>query len=76
MIGQKDTAVIKISVTEWEKNAVKLLAEGKAVPEIADQIQEAETRKVEYKISKLKTRLGCETAAQLVAFFLRNKLID
>jgi len=72
---EKDTALLTISVTDWEKRAVSLLAEGRSVPDIAAK-ESSSSRAIEYQLSKLKSKCNCETAAQLVAFFLRNKLID
>jgi len=74
-VGMKSEVTIDISVDEFEKRAVGLLAEGFSVPGIGKEIKK-ESRYVEYRLGKLKTRLQCSTTSQLVAFFIRNKLID
>lgn len=71
----KATVSIDISVSEWEKKVVSLLAEGYTIPDIEPEIKD-DSRAIEYKLSKLKIRLNCRTAAHLVSFFIRNKLID
>lgn len=72
---ERDTVSIDILVTDWEKDVVMRLSEGKTVPEISSEIK-LDARSVEYRLSKLKTKILCKTSAGLVAFFLRNKLID
>lgn len=74
-VRMKSEVTIDISVDEFEKKAVSFLAQGLSVPEIGKEIKK-ESRYIEYRLGKLKTRLQCTTASQLVAFFLRNKLID
>lgn len=71
----KSTVTIDISVSDWDKKVVNYLASGLSVSKIGKEFK-MDDRSVEYKIAKLKTRLQCNTAAQLVAYFLRNKLID
>ena len=71
----KSTVTIDISVSDDEKKIVGCLAKGLSVSEVGKEVK-TETRVLEYKIAKLKARLQCDTAAQLVAYFLRNKLID
>jgi DNA-binding NarL/FixJ family response regulator len=75
MSPDKDTISIDVSVNEWEKKVVGLLSKGKTIPEISKEIK-SNNRRVEYRLAQLKARVNCNTAAQLVAFFLKNKLID
>ena len=74
MKGEKDMVSIDILVSDWDKKIVKMLAEGFTIPEISKGIGQ-EIRNIEYKLAKLKARLQCKTSAQLVAFFIKNKLV-
>lgn len=74
-VSMNDVISVDISVDDWEKNVVRLIADGYSVPEISSMVK-LHKRNVEYKLGKLKTRLQCATLAELVAFFLRHKLIE
>lgn len=75
MKAEKGTISVDVSVNDWDKKVVGLIADGLTVSEIAGEIK-GKGRTIEYQLSQLKTRLQCKTSAQLVAFFLRNKLIN
>lgn len=75
MKSEKGIISVDVSVDEWEKKVVGLIANGLTVSEVAKETKD-KTRPLEYRLSQLKTRLQCKTSAQLVAFFLRNKLIS
>lgn len=66
---------IKVNVTERETQLVKLLADGNTLPEISKQT-DTKLRTLEAKVSILKRKYQSQTLANLVAVFLRNKLID
>jgi len=75
MKGDKDIVSVDISVNDWDKKIVKMLAEGFTIPEISKGVGQ-DVRNIEYKLAKLKARLQCKTSAQLVAFFIKNKLVN
>jgi DNA-binding NarL/FixJ family response regulator len=53
---------------------VKMLADGKSVPDIAKKL-EINARTLERNISELKSLYNCNTLPQLVAFFFRHQFI-
>jgi len=61
--------------SEEEKKWVKMLADGKSYKEIAIA-NEMNKNTFAYKITSLRERFNCENSNELVAFFLRNKLIE
>lgn len=65
---------VQLNVSTEDKKIVKMLADGSTVPEIAEGFS-INTRTFEKRISLLKNMYGCKNITNLVAYFLRNKLI-
>lgn len=61
--------------TAEDRNLVKLLAEGKRNEEIG-QILAISRRTIEGQLSNLKRKTEAKTLPELVAIFMRNKLIE
>lgn len=64
-----------VAATEEEKKWVALLATGEKANEIADKIG-LNRNTFAYHLRFLRTRFQCQNTIQLVAYFLRNKIID
>jgi DNA-binding CsgD family transcriptional regulator len=62
-------------ITQKEVDLVKMLSDGKRASEIA-QVFEKSVRTVETNMSTLRAKTNCRTLPQLVALFLRSKLIE
>ena len=66
---------IKLNVTDSEIELVKLLADGYTVPKISERLS-MNRRTLEANVWFVKGKYKSTTLANLVAIFLRNKLID
>jgi len=66
---------IQINVTDKEKDLVRLLADGYTVAEIAKK-NSVNRRTLEMYVLLVKKKFQSSTLANLVAIFLKNKLID
>lgn len=64
-----------IIVSERDKAIVVLLAEGNRTNEIKEALQ-MNLRTLESVIDRMRRTYGCATREQLVAFFIRNKIIE
>jgi len=74
---EKETTVkVEHSVTDFDKKVVQLLSAGKSVKEVAKELSLRDVRKLQFRVDTLRTALGCGNVAELVATFLRNKLIN
>lgn len=62
-------------VSDAERKWVQALATGKAAKDVAAQFGMKEGT-FAYKMNILRGRFGCENTNGLIAYFLRNKLID
>lgn len=73
----EDKVNVKIdtTVTEEEKDLVQRLADGRTAEEIAIVVG-VNRNTLQSRINFLKVRLNCNNTPNLVAFFLRKKLID
>ena len=69
------TYTIQINVTDKEKDLVRFLADGYTVAEIAKKIS-VNRRTLETYVLLVKKKFQSTTLANLVAIFLKNKLID
>ena len=76
MTARKTSKVeMELNVTEREKELVSLLTEGKTAPKTAAKAGTNESS-LAAELSKIRAKYDCDNSIQLVAFFLRNKLID
>lgn len=66
---------IIISVTAEEKGWVQLLSNGKSARKIAEAIP-MNYNTFAYKLNSLREKFDCKNTGELIAYFLRNKLID
>jgi DNA-binding NarL/FixJ family response regulator len=64
-----------VELTDRQKNILQLLAEGKQNKEIAE-IAHISVRTVEFHRSRLMTRLGAHSVAELTRFAIQEGLID
>lgn len=71
-INQPPTAVV---ATEEEKQWVSLLATGQKANEVADKLG-LNKNTFAYHLRFLRAKFQCQNTIQLVAYFLRNKIID
>jgi len=73
VMDQENTAIPH--VTEEEKGWIKALSEGKKAKDVAyaNNINEGTFA---YKLNVLRGRFNCDNTNGLIAYFLRNKLID
>lgn len=62
-------------ITDAHKRIVSLLAAGKRPKEIGE-VMELSNRTIEAKIDQIRVAAGCQTPAQLVAKFIREKIIE
>lgn len=68
-------SVVQNAPTEQEIKWVELLAAGRSYHDIAREY-DINKNTFAYKMTSLRERYGCENSASLVAFFIRNKLIE
>lgn len=64
-----------VVATEEEKQWVRLLATGERANLIADKLG-LNKNTFAYHLRFLRTKFQCQNTIQLVAYFLRNKIID
>lgn len=64
-----------VVATEEEKQWVRLLASGEKATDIADKLG-LNRNTFAYHLRFLRTKFQCQNSIQLVAYFLRNKIID
>jgi len=64
-----------VTVTEEEKKWVKRLSKGESARKIAKGIK-MNYNTFAYKLNSLRDKFDCKNTGELIAFFLRNKLID
>ena len=64
-----------LEVTPDQKRVVSLLSKGKTVKEVAKEIK-VNLRTLEARLDSLRFKHGCKNNVELVADFVRNKLID
>lgn len=64
-----------VVATDEEKEWVKYLATGEKANDIADKLG-INRNTFAYHLRFLRTKYQCQNTIQLVAFFLRNKIID
>lgn len=75
MEGKTITVSHKATITKEEIDIVKMLADGLTLTQVA--IKKKTTKStLATNMSFLRGRIGCTNMANLVAYFLRNKLID
>jgi DNA-binding CsgD family transcriptional regulator len=65
----------EIKVTDDEKKWLSMLATGKSTDDVAKEI-EMKPGTFAYKLNLLRAKLGCENMAALIAYSIRNKLIE
>lgn len=63
------------TATDEEKKWVKMLSEGKLVTEVAKELK-VNTDTFSYHLANLRKKFGCKNSKELIALFLRNKLIE
>lgn len=66
---------VEVTVTDEEKKWVGWLSKGETARDIAKRINLNENT-FAYKLNGLRDRFGCKNSGELIAAFLRNKLID
>ena len=64
-----------VVATEEEKKWVTLLATGEKANDVADKLG-LNRNTFAYHLRFLRTKFQCQNTIQLVAYFLRNKIID
>lgn len=64
-----------VIVSERDKAIVELLSNGNRTSEIKEALN-MNQRTLESVIDKMRRLYGCATREQLVAFFIRNKIIE
>jgi len=64
-----------VVATEEEKQWVALLATGEKANDVADKLG-LNRNTFAYHLRFLRTKFQCQNTIQLVAYFLRNKIID
>lgn len=75
MKGKTESLQISIDVTQEEKKWVKMLADGMTAQEISGEL-DINQNTFSGNINLMRIRLGCKNTTNLVALFLRNKLIE
>lgn len=64
-----------VKVSDDEKRWLVLLAEGKSTEDVANEIG-MRPGTFAYRLNLLRAKLGCDNMASLIAFAVRNKLIE
>jgi len=66
---------VTVVVSEEEKGWVRSLSQGKSARKIAETIP-MNYNTFAYRLNSLREKLECKNTGELIAYFLRNKLID
>lgn len=64
-----------VTVTEDEKNWVKRLSKGESARQVAKGIK-MNYNTFAYRLTSLRDKFQCKNTGELIAFFIRQKLID
>jgi len=72
---KEQTLNIDVLPDEEEKRLVQLLSDGKKVDEIVE-IEKSERWYIGEKLMRMRQKFGVKNSTQMVALFLRNKIID
>lgn len=72
---KEQTLNIDVLPDEEEKRLVQLLSDGKKVDEIVE-IEKSERWYIGEKLMRMRQKFGVKNSTQMVALFLRNKIIQ
>jgi DNA-binding CsgD family transcriptional regulator len=67
---------VTITLTPRETQIIAFIGEGYSVKEIATKMQEANSRKMQHEIDKIRMKLGCKNQAHMVGVVYSGKLTD
>jgi len=73
--NQPETVMVEHTPTEREKQLVQLLTEGKTASRMALKLGMSESS-FSSELATVRAKYDCDNSVQLVAYFLRKKLID
>lgn len=75
MKGKNNTHLQLLAISDEDKALVKMIADGKAAKKIAKE-KKINYNTFAFNLTILKRKCGSLNTPHLVAYFLRNKLID
>jgi DNA-binding NarL/FixJ family response regulator len=70
-----EAKILETKITPEDIEAIEMLASGNQIGEVSEKLG-LKRRTLESRFDRLKKNLECHTTTQLVAFFIRNKIIE
>lgn len=75
MVTNAETKILETKITSEDIEAIEMLAGGNQIGEVSEKLG-IKRRTLEARFDRLRKSLECHTTTHLVAFFIRNKLIN